>query len=60
MNKTEEFLKFNEMFGFGLERKTKPGELLEACCWSYSDKRYKDLTAQCDDYGLLTISVCLL
>ena len=32
MNKTEEFLKFNEMFGFGPERKTTPGELLEAWC----------------------------
>ena len=60
MNKAEEFLKFNELFSFGSEPKTKPGELLEACCWSYSDKRYRDRYSKSDDYKLLTTSVCLI
>lgn len=60
MNKTEELPGLRELFNFRLQYKTdRPNELLEACCLSYSDKRYRTAYSKPDDYKLLTTSVCL-
>ena len=61
MNATDELTDLSRLFNFSLQYKTvKPNELLEACCLSYSDKRYRDMYSRPDDYKLLTTSVCLI